>query len=405
MNCRDWGRVAAGGAKLHLMSSISRYIVRTTFGAFLLVLVSLTAVIWVTHILRDIDIVTNQGQTVLVFIGITGLLIPALVLVIAPLAFMIATAYTLNKLNADSEIIVMNASGMSPWRIFLPFLIVALIVSLLVALISAYIAPRSLREMRVLISKVRGDLVANVIQPGRFTSFEGVRLTVHIRERRTNGELAGILIDDRRDPAQRGTFLAERGMLLENEVGTYLVLENGSVQRLDAKERDPTIILFERYAFDLTQFTGAGYIPTFNVTERYLWDVAWPDTEDPYYKTHSGRFRSELNDRLVAPLYPIIFALLAFAVLGAPRTSRQSRSLSMLMAICLVTAVRLTGFTSIVFATRTPGMLALLYAVVISSIVGGVFVISRGTIIEPPKFLLEGIAALQARLTQRTAPA
>ena len=46
------------------MGSIGRYIFRTTFGAFLVVLLSLTAVIWVTQALRDIDLMTNQGQTV-----------------------------------------------------------------------------------------------------------------------------------------------------------------------------------------------------------------------------------------------------------------------------------------------------------------------------------------------------
>ena len=35
------------------MGSIGRYIFRTTLGAFLLVLVSLTALIWVTQALRD----------------------------------------------------------------------------------------------------------------------------------------------------------------------------------------------------------------------------------------------------------------------------------------------------------------------------------------------------------------
>ena len=46
------------------MGSISRYIFRTTFGAFLTVLGSLTAVIWVTQALRDIDLITNEGQMV-----------------------------------------------------------------------------------------------------------------------------------------------------------------------------------------------------------------------------------------------------------------------------------------------------------------------------------------------------
>ena len=65
------------------MGSISRYIFRTTFGAFAVVLVSLTAVIWVTQALRDIDLMTSQGQTILVFVGITGLIIPLLVLVLS----------------------------------------------------------------------------------------------------------------------------------------------------------------------------------------------------------------------------------------------------------------------------------------------------------------------------------
>lgn len=372
----------------------------------MMVVVTLTAVIWVTHALRDIDIVTNQGQTVLVFIGITGLLIPALVLVIAPLALMIAVAYTLNKLNTDSEIIVMNAAGMSPWRIFIPFLAVAAIVSVLVGTISAYIAPKCLRELRTLLTKVRADLVTNIIQPGRFTSIDGQRLTFHVRERRPNGELVGIFIDDRRDANERGTFLAERGQVLENENGTFLVLENGSAQRLEAKERDPTIVLFERYAFDLTQFTGAGATPTFNVTERYLWDLFWPDLEDPYIKANPGRVWSELHDRMMAPFYPLAFAVIAFAILGAPRTSRQSRGLSMLMAVVTVTGIRLVGFASVVFASKTPNAIALLYVTLGATFVGGLLMISRGTIIEPPAVVLNLISALQERLERfgRTGP-
>src|ERR1700730_10081290 len=81
-----------------IMGSIGWYIFRTTFSAFLLILFSLTTVIWLTHALRDIDLMTDQGQTILVFIGITGLIIPQLILIIAPIALMIAIAPSLNKL-------------------------------------------------------------------------------------------------------------------------------------------------------------------------------------------------------------------------------------------------------------------------------------------------------------------
>src|SRR5258706_15687642 len=102
------------------MASIDRYLFRTIFAGFLLVLINLTMVIWITQILKQIDLITNQGQTILVFLRITGLLVPILMLVIAPIAIMIAVCYALIKLNGDSELVVMNAAGMAPRRVDRP---------------------------------------------------------------------------------------------------------------------------------------------------------------------------------------------------------------------------------------------------------------------------------------------
>ena len=236
-----------------------------------------------------------------------------------------------------------------------------------------------------------------MFSPARFTPLEGGRLIFHIRERRPNGELLGLFIDDRRDPNERATFLAERGQLLENEAGTYLVLEQGNVQRLEVKSRDPSIIQFERYAFDMTQFTGAGVTPTFNVTERYIWDLINPDPADPYYKANGPRFRTELHDRLVAPIYPLAFAVLTFAILGAPRTTRESRGLSMALAIILVITLRLSGFAGVVFGTRTPAAIAIVYLGLLAAFGFGLLLISRGTIVEPPEWAVRSLNALQAR--------
>ena len=68
------------------MGSIGRYIFRTTFGAFLVICTSVTALMWITQALRDIDLMTNQGQSIFVFVGITSLIIPLLIQIIAPIA-------------------------------------------------------------------------------------------------------------------------------------------------------------------------------------------------------------------------------------------------------------------------------------------------------------------------------
>jgi lipopolysaccharide export system permease protein len=129
------------------MGSIDRYVFRTILSAFVLILLSLTAVIWTTQILQRIDIITNQGQTTLAFLGITGRLVPILMLVIAPIAIVIAVCYALNKLNGDSELVVMNSAGMSPRRIYRPVLGACLLVGAFVAFISAYFAPLMQRQM------------------------------------------------------------------------------------------------------------------------------------------------------------------------------------------------------------------------------------------------------------------
>ncbi len=385
------------------MGSIGRYIFRTTLGAFLIVLISLTAVIWVTQALRDIDIMTNQGQSILVFVGITSLLIPMLVLVIAPIAMLIAVAHVLNKMSNDSEIIVMNAAGMSPWILFRAFMAAAIVVSLLVVTISAYFAPKGLRMLRDWVTEVRANVVSTIVQPGLFRAIEA-GVTIHIRERRPNGQLAGIFLDDRRNPNERITVLAEIGELLDNSSGTYLVLQKGNVQRYEAGQRDPTMVAFDRYAFDLSQFAGTGQAVKYSIRERYLWQLLFPDPKDQSYIDQPDQFRAELSDRLMAPLYPIAFVVIAYAYLGAPRTTRQSRTLSMVGAVGGVALLRFIGFLSTVIGASVPWMLALQYLAVAAAIGGGLYVIRRGLILEPPAFITDWLAMLTERLGQRLAP-
>jgi lipopolysaccharide export system permease protein len=374
------------------MSAFDRYIFRNVFGAFLLILISLTAVIWLTHALREIDLMTNQRQTILTFIGITGLL----------LALVVAVGHTLNRLNTDSEIVVMNASGMSPWRIFRPFLTTTLVVSLLVLGVSAYVAPAGLRELRDWATKVKADFVVNIVQPGRFINIER-GLTLHIRERRADGQLLGIFIDDRRDPNERATSLAEYGEIVETGRGTFLVLINGSVQRVESGRADPTIVKFERYAFDLSRFAGGPQLGALGVRERNLWDVAFPDPNDSTYKQIPTHFRAELHDRIAAPIYPIAFTVLCFAMLGAPRTSRQSREVSIVMTIAAIGALRLVGFACNVVAAQNLAAVYVLWGSMLLTFAFGLYAIARGAVLEPPEFLTQ-LATVFERMSQRLQP-
>ena len=382
------------------MRSISRYMFRTTMGAFLITLVTLTVVMWFTQAIREFDLITTQRQTMFVFIGITGLLIPMLVMMIAPISLVLATAHVINKLSSDSEIIVMNAAGVSPWSLFRPFLAAALVVAVLVAAIAVYISPWSLRELRDWITQVRADILTNIVQPGRFTTVGG-NLTFHIADRKQNGLLLGIFLDDRRNPKEHMTYLAEQGEIVKNGTWTFLVLEKGSIQRVELDQPDPRIVKFDRYAFDLSQF-GGGHSggATYHGREKYISELIWPPKDDA---PRSGEDRADLHDRIATPLYPIAFAILAYAFLGPPQTTRQSRTLSLLALIGVVALLRLVGFLSVILGSRMPSALAVQYVTLFGAIAVGSWLIARGQAIEPAAVVSKIATNIGERLSKATA--
>ena len=343
------------------MNLIERYILKIAFHAFAACLVALTAVIWITQALKELDLLTGKGQTIIVFFTVTGLSLPALITVISPVALFIAVVYTLNKLNGDSELIVMSAAGMAPSRLIKPFLSLSALVCAIVAFMTMYLMPASFQELRDLVTKIRADFVANMVKEGQFTTLDS-GITFHYRER-SGDALLGIFMQDKREQGKIVVYLAERGQAVEKGGQAYLVLEKGSVQRQQPNSRDSSIVAFERYAVDLSAFNQEGGDVVYKPRERSTGELLFPDASELYYKFQEGRFRAELHDRLSAWLYPVAMMMIAFAVLGDPRTTRQGRGVAVATAVVGVVLLRIAGFAASSAAVRSALGILAIYAV------------------------------------------
>jgi len=344
------------------MRILERYIFRTAMSAFLLCLIALTGVIWITSALRELDLVTGKGQSILMFLYVTLLSVPALVMIIAPLALFIAILYTLNKLNGDSELIVMNAAGVPPWRILRPFLLLTVLVSLLVAAITVKIMPDSFRELRHLVTKIRADVITQFIQEGKFVSLEQ-GITFHYRDKGPDNTLRGIMFQDRRNPSLVATYLAERGRMVEVDDRTYFILEKGSLQRQDQARAEAALVYFERYALDLDQLGESKGSIGYKPRERTTAELFQPDSDDPYVREQIGRFRSELHERFSQPLYAYATLAIGFAALGSARTTRQGRGAAMAAAGMAMLWLRIAGFLAPSLAVRSASAVMLMYLV------------------------------------------
>ncbi|GLI23825.1 lipopolysaccharide export system permease protein [Xanthobacter flavus] len=442
------------------MGRLDRYIFSTAAVAFLGVVVVLAGMIWATQALRQLDLVTSQGQTILAFIAITSLTMPTLVLVIAPAALFIATAYTLLKLNGDSEIVVMAAAGMGPWRLLRPLILLAILVSLFCSSLAVHVVPASLTSFREQVTKVRADVVSFVAQPGRFVNLtQG--LVFHVRERSANGVMRGIFINDAREK-EVSTYLADRGQIVESKAGIFLVLENGSIHRRggdlwkteatpqptpeearaaaraklaaqnsggqaakasepaappaaapaagdqkqgrsDSKAANSSVVEFQRYAFDLSSLAPDNKGVDIKPMERPLTYVMNPPPEDMYVRFFPGRYREELHKRLSAGLYPMAFFAIAAAALAQPRTTRQSRGAALTAIIPAMGLVQIGNFAIAGQLKANAAAVPLIYALPVVTVIICAMVLQGWIRLAPPAALTALIDSIRARFSRRAA--
>jgi lipopolysaccharide export system permease protein len=348
------------------MNLLERYIFRIAASAFALCLGALTGVIWISSALREMDLVSGKGQTILVFLQVTLLTLPALVMIIAPIALFVAVLYTLNRLNGDSELIVMNAAGMPPTRVAKPLGILTVLVAIMIGYITIVAMPASFRDLRDILTKIRADVVTKFLQEGRFTTLDK-GITFHYREKSPSGAMLGIMIHDARDSGKQSTYLAERGQIVEANGSAYIILEKGSVHRQQDTSRDSSIVAYDRYAIDLDQFGADGDKVVYKPRERSTLELLSGDSNDVYTQVNAGRFRAELHERFANPIYALACMMIGFAALGSAKTTRQGRGSAIAGAVVAMVALRIAGFGASSLAGRSAIFTPLIYLVPVGS--------------------------------------
>jgi len=377
------------------MTIFGRYVFRQASGALLLILLSLSGVVWISLALRQLNLVTSKGQDTWVFLVMTTLALPNLMVLIAPIALLIATIHTLNRLNGDSELIVLTASGATIWTVARPLILLGALVSVAVGLVNHVGLPWSLRMLRDYVIEVRTDLISQVLQPGQFSSPED-NLTFHIRERTYSGELLGILMHDARDSKQVVSYLAERGAIVRQGDTAFVVMSQGHIVRTPEGDGPPHIVTFDNYAIDLDRFEPKDEIKGLKPRERYFSELMNPTEEDLQGRNQIGHIRAELHERLSSPLYPLAFVLIAVAFAGQARSTRQNRMEGVISAFLIAAVCRGGGLAVNNLVVLQAWAVALMYLLPISAMLLALAVIRIGARPRRGPSLLERLTNLLA---------
>lgn len=384
------------------MRLIEFYIFKRMLRAFFLTLLVLSSTVWLSQALRQFDLVADMGQSVLTFLQVTTLLIPALTTAVSPPSLLIAAIYTFRSLNDGSELVVINASGAPQSAILKPVLLTGLIAAILTASMTLFFSPLALQQWREMLTNVRGSLLTTILREGQFMSL-APRLTFHLGKRNTDGTLQNIFLSDSREPQTTITYLAERGAVLDNPLGVFLVMANGTIQKRDNRNNSISIIEFSSYAFDLSSFSAQASVPPLRPQERPTAYLVSPSPDDKYFQKFPGKFRSELHSRLSTPLMTLVFAILPLVFLGQAETTRQQRSASIGLAVTAVIGVAAIQFVLTGASEENLAAAGLMYGVPAVALAVSVFLVLTGRQPKPPEKLLAfgDLLAGRARLLLR----
>lgn len=350
------------------MRSLLFYVVRQIVGPFSLFALVLTLVVWMTQSLRLLDLVINRAQAAGVFAYLTVLMLPSLLMVIVPIAFFGAALYALNKLNNDSELVVMWSAGVSRLQLAMPVMIAAGIAMAITYACSLYLMPLGQRVMNDKLFDIRTDIGAAILREGTFTTpSEG--LTVFIRELAPDGEIRGILVHDNRQPQRPITYLAESGLLAQTQAGARLIMMNGNIEQGEAGGSHLSVLRFDRYVFDLDQFAGSQRASDRDTSERYLSELLDPKVTGANWQQRRSVYLAEAHNRISAPLYCIAFALIALAATAKGPMARGSYALRLSGAGLIGASLRLAGYGAQGMAARNPQFLFMLYVLPLAGII------------------------------------
>ena len=313
------------------MKKLTRYISGEVTCGFLLVVFSLLSMLWLTQSLRFVEMVTNKGLPLHLFVELTSLLMPQLFVILSPIAVFAAVLFVYNRLLADRELIIMQAAGISPLRNSVPAFVVGIMLSFFAVYVQNIGIPAAENAFRRLEWEVKNNISHLMFREGEFTNLK-TGLTAFITKHEKDGSVSGILLVDETNPNQKITLSAQKGRIIYEEDHPHIILLNGARQEINVESNRFSSLNFERYSVDLGGFAKGGLKPA-SVREKKLKELLGAEKNPSLSDAEKRKYIVEGHRRITTPLYNLLFALLACTGLLIGNFNRRGQTKTICISV------------------------------------------------------------------------
>nr|WP_245398645.1 LPS export ABC transporter permease LptF [Oceaniglobus trochenteri] len=327
------------------------------FGFFSLVLV---LVYWVNRAVSLFDQLIANGHSAFVFLEFTALSLPNVIRIVLPVSAFAAAVYVTNRMASESELVVVQSTGYSPWRMARPVMVFGLVVAAMISVLSHVLIPASTTQLAARTAEISENVTARLLSEGEFLHpADGV--TFYIREITPEGELRDIFLSDARKPDQRSIYTAERALLLRSDAGPKLLMFQGMVQNLDLETDRLATTRFAEFAFDvsaLVDLPTTGPRGTRELSTAELLSPTAALAEETGQSMNVLRY--EGHGRITEALLGLVTPVVGFAVLLLGGFSRFGVWKQIVGAIVCLIAIQLAD-NAVTDAARSRGLWPMAY--------------------------------------------
>ncbi|WP_323006789.1 LPS export ABC transporter permease LptF [Pseudorhodobacter sp.] len=350
------------------MSRFDRYLLSqflALFGFFSLILV---LIYWVNRAVGLFDRIIGDGQSALVFLEISFLTLPNVIRVVLPVSAFAAAVYTTNRLTQDGELVVMQATGFSAFRLARPVVYFGLSVTLMLVVLYNVIVPASRSVLAERTSEISANLTARLLVEGTFMHpTDGI--TFYIREISDNGELRDIFLTDSRQPDETTTYTARRALLVRGDTEPKLIMFDGMSQGYSQGKKRLSVTHFTDFTYDLGDFLLSDKRPPRTLDELSTLDLLFPT---PAVIAEVGASRAALlsdgHARIGQPFLALATALIGFSALLLGAFSRFGLWRQIIGAVVVLIVVQMINNAGFSASLRSDGAWVLVYVAPIAGI-------------------------------------
>ena len=343
------------------MARFDRYLLSQliiVFGFFSLVLI---LVYWINRAVLLFDQLIADGQSAVVFLEFSALSLPNIIRIVLPLSAFAASVYVANRMTAESELIVVQATGFSAFRMARPVLMFGLFVTGLMSVLTHVLVPISLTQLNQRQAEIAQTATSRILREGQFlTPTEGV--TVYIREITPEGELRDIFLSDSRNRAESMIYTATRAFIVRSDNGPQLVMIEGLAQTLRQDSGRLIATSFDDFTYDIGAMIRMPDTSRRSARELSTLDLLSPSPAIvDETRESAGALILEGHDRFGQSILATVAALIGFSALLTGGFSRFGLWRQIIGAIILVILVKLVETLTVSVMEQTPYLWPLTY--------------------------------------------